>query len=397
MYDSFFDNNRYLIFVKGALETMDYFTDQMVFACDSLRVNYYVINLGDEDSYTGEEFYGFIHKYDCVAFLFNNIGLGILCNGESLWDSFEIPVYDFIVDHPRFFSDWFEDPIKKLRVIVLDRNHERFIRRFFHKIKKVYFMPDGGTDVNGSIPYENRTIDVLYTGNCQKKIDSFPVVTFWEDRGAEFYRVCIDAMIQYPQLITEDVVDWYISNNISSPLNNENIRDLHILYAPYIEEFVRRHFKQLAMRALDEAGIEVEVYGDNWNDNDYEYGKNIHFHDRVSSEACNKLACQAKICLNFMPWFKDGCSERVFNAMLNGSVCLSDRSGYLEGNYKDGKDIVFFDLNNPSQMVMDVKWLLQNPKAAEQIAFLGYEHAYHEDTWVCRMKKFLSICSGENN
>lgn len=145
------------------------------------------------------------------------------------------------------------------------------------------------------------------------------------------------------------------------------------------------------MRELDKLGIIVDVFGKNWDDEEYQYSSNIRLHDRVTSRECNYMAGDAKICLNFMPWFKEGATERVYNAMLNKAVCVSDKSSVLENIFTDGKDIVFFDLSNPLQMAYDVKFLLEHPEVAEHIANNGYKIAMEKCTWECRLLDIIGM------
>ena len=378
-----------IVFAKGVLETMDYFTDQMVAAAHKMNNNVYIIDMRDPRSYQCEEFFDFISSGQCAAFFFNQIGLGIMLDNQCIWKKYQIPVYDFVLDHPRNYADWFIDPICEFNTVVLDNNHGRFIRRFYPKIEQVQFCPNGGNALDEYKNYNERTIDVLYVGDCQKPVD-LPAITLFNDGGSDFYHKIITTMIQNSMLTTEATIDLYL-NQCEDEITDRETMTLHMDYAPYIENYVRRYFKQIGMRALNEAGVHVEIYGNGWEDPDYTYGDNIVIHDRVSSEECNRLTCDAKVALNFMPWFKDGSSERVFNNMLGGAVCLSDRSRYLTENYTDGKDIVFFDLDNPAQMAMDVCWLLDHPEEAARIAEAGYEKAKTWDTWESRFKSIFHI------
>ena len=70
---------------------------------------------------------------------------------------------------------------------------------------------------------------------------------------------------------------------------------------------------------------------------------------------------KAKIGLNCMLWFKDGCSERVFNIMLNGAVCLTDTSKYLLERFEHGNELVFYDLEDMEEMKQNVRGCLIIP------------------------------------
>ncbi len=152
---------------------------------------------------------------------------------------------------------------------------------------------------------------------------------------------------------------------------------------------IRRYFKLEGIKTLDNEGVHVDVFGDGWEDDDYQFSENITFHGRIKVEELMSIIGRAKISLCFIPWFKKGCSEKNFDSMLNGALCVTDRSEYLEKNYRDGYNVVYFDLNDPAQMAADIKWLLQNPDEAEIIARRGYNTAKENNTWECRFEVIL--------
>ena len=84
------------------------------------------------------------------------------------------------------------------------------------------------------------------------------------------------------------------------------------------------------------------------------------------------------------------------DTLLNGTVCVSDRSEYLDINYHDGENIVYFDLNNPEQLAEDISWLLAHPKEASKIARKGYETALKYDTWDERFDIVLDMIGNLN-
>lgn len=51
------------------------------------------------------------------------------------------------------------------------------------------------------------------------------------------------------------------------------------------------------------------------------------------------MLADAKVSLNVMPWFKDGAHDRVFNSILNGAVCVTDPSRYLEEELHEGEGV----------------------------------------------------------
>lgn len=90
-----------------------------------------------------------------------------------------------------------------------------------------------------------------------------------------------------------------------------------------------------------------------------------------------------------MPWFKDGAHDRIFTAMLQKSVALTDDSKYLREEFKDGEDIVYFSLEERKYLPDIVHRLLRDEENAMRIAGNGYRQAYEKHTWRVRAYELL--------
>lgn len=369
---------------------LDYFTDRFIeYLKTDENVNVYIVDVTKEETYLSDAFSEFCDRPDTVAFTFNNVLFllhGVL--GTGFWKKRGIPVFDYIQDHPRNYADSLLNPVCDLYAFALDWDHITYIKKYYKKVKGVFFSPNGGTKINNSVPFRDRPMDVIYMGSC-KAAWAFPKADLFPE-NIDFFNGVLKYILEDPMLTTEDAIQYYISDN-GLNCDDSILFKATTDYAPYIERFVRRYYKLEGMMALDKAGIEVHVYGEGWEDKEYKFSNNIHLHGAISIDDLMNIIGNAKISLCFIPWYKNGCSEKNFDSMLNGCLCVSDRSGYLEENYLDGVNIVYFDLNNPEQMAADVSWLLSNPSEAEIIAKRGFETAEKYDTWECRFRKMKEI------
>lgn len=383
-----------IIFYEGMIEALDYFTEQVRRAAKSYGLATLVLR-ASQDAMTenAKQVAQFAESCQCIAFLFNNIYLEFESDGENIWEKNKIPVFDMLVDHPVYFTRYFQKPLRDVCFLVIDRDHGSFIRRWFPQVKHVCFLPHGGASESGIRPYREREIDVLYTGSCQIDPD-YVALEGMEDQGLAFYTYVCEALLNEPSLTTEQAQMAWVKAH--APENAPGRFLYNYREGGFrCETKARREYKLTMMKALSEAGIHVEVYGHNWENPEYRYRDNIHFRGGVSSKACNELAGNAKISLNMMPWFKDGAHERIYNAMVNGAVCVTDTSKYLLEQFEHGRNIVFYELTNIPQLVHNIKWLLDNPEHAEQIARRGYERAIREETWKNRLDTVLEMA--ENN
>ncbi|SFB94689.1 glycosyltransferase family protein [Butyrivibrio sp. YAB3001] len=377
-----------LIILKGEVETLDFFTERMTDYLRRICAEYIVVDTKNILDYE-EQLLHFIEGGECVAFSFNNVGIDVTILSQNIWNRYGIPFFDFIVDHPSYFGDILLNPPCTTDVICLDKNHVDFVREFYPLIHNIWFVPNGGTELAGRIPYDERTIDVIYMGNCHEVNGFYQLPYLSIEASKDLFGYCIKRLLENDRLTVEETIKEYIGDDKN--INKEHrLSIIQEAYLP-IERYVRRQFKLRAMAALDKLGVSVDIFGDGWRDDVVIFSSNIKIHNRVSSREVLEKVSDAKISLCFIPWFKKGCSEKNFDSMLNGALCVSDRSEYLEQRYLDGNNIVFFDLNNPEQMAADVKFLLDNPKMAANVAQNGYDTAKRYDDWENRFRQILEI------
>ncbi|WP_029202117.1 glycosyltransferase family protein [Oribacterium sp. NK2B42] len=376
---------------------INFFTDQWVNSLKKLPDIYVkVVNI-DTCEGLDNELDIIIENKNCILLCYNCCGIPFTYdNNQNVWESHDIPVYTFLLDHPRNYYAILENPINNLHVICLDENHVEFIQRFYPKVNETIFLPDSGVKVCNKIKsFSDRTIDVLYCGNCQTEYKTLLPVRSLPDDGIEMYRNAIKFIHSNPSLTAEEAVEMYLDaagiKADDSMLYSLFIKDK---VSRQIEDIVRREYKLLIMHALDDAGIKVDIYGGGWEDDSNPFSDNIRIHERVSPLECHNLIGNAKIDLSIMPWFKKGSSEKPFGGMLNGAVCVSDSSTYLKENYVDGTDIILFELDNIEKAVKDIQWLLSNPDEAEIIALNGYYHALDQDGTDARIREIVELLMG---
>ena len=134
----------------------------------------------------------------------------------------------------------------------------------------------------------------------------------------------------------------------------------------------------------------VHVFGANWEKLDCSSHDYIIKNGReVDSVTCAEAIADARISLNVMPWFKDGTHDRVFTAMLQHTLSLTDDSRYLRENFTDKKELVFYSLEKREELPELVKKLLEKPEKCMEIAERGYESAVQEHTWKQRAEAIL--------
>lgn len=94
-------------------------------------------------------------------------------------------------------------------------------------------------------------------------------------------------------------------------------------------------------------------------------------------------------------WFKDGAHDRIFNTMLNGAVCLTDSSVYLDEILHDQEDCALYSLSQMERLPEIAASLLADPDRMQRIADKGDELAQAGHTWAHRAKVLHELIESE--
>ena len=382
-----------LIFFRGAVDTLDDFTVQLMRAAETLSMEYLLLDIRENGSTLFDKLSGFVSGEPCTAILLNNVGLNLVTEQGNFWERNGIPVCDILMDHPRNYDMVLRRPFDNLHVFVIDRNHASFIQVFFPDVRHVHFLPHGGNRVftnEPEIPWEERPMDVLLVSNCQQAV-SYPAIPFLEDGGKDLYETMIRSLLNDTHMSADDALLSYLEVR-KHTLTLEQIEHLMMEHVIYAECTVRRIHKLRIMELLADAGIRTDVYGAHWDDVKTGNGSGIVLHPPVTAAECNALLGQAKIGLNVQPWFKEGAHDRIFTAQLSGAIALTDESNYLKERFTDGRELIFYSLDDLDALPGRIHSLLSDPERSKEIAKTGRTSALRHDTWAERLRTILQTC-----
>ena len=402
-----------IVMMTGGVETLEYFSYQMgkIFAKEGYPVFYY--DLKDE-AISAKRLRKFIRTGETVLVTFNFEGLekepGVYKEGVGyVWDEYRVPCYNIVVDHPYYYHDRLSDLPKEYHHISIDKFQEQYFKEFYPEYHHLGFLPLAGTELSEgqeanaditeqivepetSVPYGNvqdeRYMDVIMTGNytppsfCEKHIH-------WiNEEYAAFYRGIIDDLIAHPSQTVEEAELAACEREMGHTPYDEIRIAMHRMI--FIDLYVRNYWRGEAVKILVDSGIEVDVFGKGWEELQCEKPENLHIHPQTTSLACLRHLQHAKVSLNVMPWFKDGAHDRVFNSILNGAVCVSDKSKYLCEELQDGEGVCYYELENLGELPQMVWALLQNEKKMQELVANGIGKVRQKHTWDARAKQIIN-------
>ena len=370
-----------IVLFTGDVETLGFFSQQIQHAFDKMG---YETLLYDFLAPQFDKLNQFVGEGDTYLLTYNYIGIleeeeFIEEDGQRLWDKRNVRCINLVVDHPFYYHKHMKiRPMNYVQYNV-DRLHVDYVRRFFPGIR-CGFLPLAGTKLPGpTLPWEERDMDVLFTGNYTPPCKFERHIKRINDEYTAFYYGIINELIKHPQRGIDEVVEEHTKREIPEITESELADVMENII--FIDLYVRFYFRGLVVKTLLEAGIQVYCVGSGWD---------LLACDRMDcmvnlgpsdSEGCLQYLQRAKLALNVMPWFKQGAHDRIFNALLQHSLPVSDTSGYLSEIFEDGKDIAFYSLNHIDLLPNRVKQLLQNSEKTKIMIGKGYGEVSSGHKW----------------
>ena len=377
-----------IVMMEGGVETLSYFSHQMAGEFQKLGYAVFFYDLKQEESSAGK-LRKFIRPRETVLVTFNFQGLekeaGVYREGIGyLWDTYHIPCYNIAADHPYFYDDRLKDLPEKYRHISIDRRQKAYFEEFYPEYVSRGFLPLAGTGLRqgedeaktgkagaqGDAEQAAPCYDVILTGNYTKLSFFEPYINWINEEYAAFYRGIIDDLLEHPACTVEEVALAHCEREMGKEPNDQLRIALHKMI--FIDLYVRNYWRGKAVRTLVNAGIPVHVVGKGWEElEDVRHPECLKLHSQTASVTCLEMLADAKVSLNVMPWFKDGAHDRVFNSILNGAVCVTDPSCYLEEELHEGEGVCYVALQDMDALPEKVKDLLQNDSGRNEIVQRG--------------------------
>lgn len=389
-----------MVLIKNAVETLGYFSAQLAAEFELLGYEIYWIDYDDlYVSMEGVE--RFLGRGKTALVTFNFIGL----SGEeifldekagSLWERYDVRVFCVLADHPMYYHRQLVSPVRNLTVFCVDRGHVRYVQRFYPGTEAA-FLPLAG-NVCGSkvellrlqggnrqavlapLPYGERRYGVLFTANYVPPDMFAGKLT---ELGAEyegFYREILSDLLEAPEQPLDAVMERHVRTELGAVSEATMAEALYGMR--WLDLLARTLLRGELVRRIAEADIPVHVLGAGWERLECKKPENlVRVGGQVDSATCAAAVQQARIALNVLPWFRDGAHDRIFTAMLQGTLALTDGSAYLREEFADGKELVYFSLRKKEELPELVRSLLDEPERAGWIAGQGCKKAWERHTW----------------
>ncbi|MGN0346151.1 MAG: glycosyltransferase [Lachnospiraceae bacterium] len=370
-----------IILVKGGNPMLDFLIDQMVIGASE---PVYDLNLTQSNkvlAFLAEHFWEI--NDTTIVLTVNQLSFDMEL--RDFWEIKKVRLFNLIVDHPVYYA--FEDIPKSPAQtchFVIDKNHIKFMHRYFPQYR-TEFIAHGGAIWQK--PCE-KNIDFLYIGSNHQIGQAF-VRECLRGKDKEFAEYGLEQFLHNPYVVVDDVVDAFEKEYHLTFTQEEKMQ---LIYdALWFSGRKASHMEKIRLiNTLADAGYRVTIYGGGWDHN--LLSDNVRICGLISaSDSVGKIA-ESKCVLNFSPYYAEGTHDRVFNAMLNHSICLTTTSHYQERRFKDGEEIFYIDFENLSETVKRIGTVVEDEEMRRKITDAAFSKVQN-DTWADR---FREICEMTN-
>lgn len=349
-------------------------------------------------------------------------------NGGLAGNIFKCPKFNYIFDHPLYVSYFLMLPVNDFYVLQQDETYAAYIRKYYPQVRNVWHFPPAGIigrrmrealaagcpagvesaageasgdmnlDFNAVFRSLKKTMDISFVATYN---DYRERMAFIRTLPADIRRLSwqmINQLKNNPKQSAEEALSCVLEKNCRDVTPREFVVLLH--KSCEAVRAVSFYYREKIVKVLLDAGLKIDVFGDAWRRSPYADNLNLRIHGDVSFEEGLDVMAESRISLNVMTWHKGGMTERVANSMLNGSVCVTDETTYINRNFTDGENIITFELDNIEALPKRLKALLspENREGLNKIAVKAFEKAEKEHTWNVRARQFLDILDEiENN
>lgn len=370
-----------IICING-VETLDFFSKQIKEELEKRKIKVFGLDLKNLKK-SLKKMQKFIEPRQTTLITFNFEGLEreeYIYNEKNkryVWQELKVICINIVVDHPYYYYDRLNDLIEDFSAdnyfdnylhVSIDKKHKCYMKQYYKIIKNNEFLPLAGTKIfneedRGS-EYQNtkvqcdenkninkkikdRKIDIVFAGNYTPEYEFEKNINWINEEYAEFYRDIIETLKEKTDKTFEEIAHKKCVKTLGNIKDEDFINVMNKMI--FIDLYIRNYYRGKAVKEIVMSDHKIVVIGKGWEklkkDIPCDKWKNIKHIKQTNTEECLKLIADAKISLNVMPWFKDGAHDRVFSSILNGAVCLTDSSKYLEKELKNEEGVIYFKLN----------------------------------------------------
>lgn len=368
-------------------ESKRHFTEKLAAAFNRCQVETLIIDLKEQpfNIDIAAQIRNFSPDLTCS---FNSIPP--LASGKFLWDILQIPHLSLLVDPAIYSLELIKSPLSIISCV--DKfDCQTFIDKGF---ERTFFLPHAA-DIPGKLNTGERPYDVVFIGSCY---DFESIQASWKTRfSPKLEAVLLEAS---NIVLSQPFIPLHMALKTCLDKAEISVNDSEFQKLFYESDIYTRGLDRVSLiRSIKDTA--VHVYGDIMTDDDrfqHDWGHylsdlpNVTFHAGVPFTTSLEILQLSKICLNSMPFFKNGSHERVFNSLACGALPLSSPSLYLQESFVASKEIIFYQFGKWKELNQLIDYYLFHEEERLKAVEAGRAKVMQEHTWIVRAQTVLDLC-----
>ncbi len=308
---------------------------------------------------------------------------------KFLWDFLEIPHWAILIDPAIYSMNLTKSPYTILSCV--DRSDLLGVQSY--PFQNAFFWPHA-VEKELDPGNEERTHEVVFLGSCY---DYESLRASWRQRNPEAINRVLDDAIE---IVFSDnstsLAESLVKAWNASKLDPAGIDFTALFY--YLDNYTRGKDRVELIRNIKDA--HVHVFGDLSTDNavgvlgwpQYLASQhNVTVHASVPFEEGLQILRKSKLCLNSMPFFKNGSHERVFDGLAAGAVPVTTDNTFFREYFDEDQDLIYYQMNNRGAVNDKINDLLGDESKRLDIAQRGRALVMENHTWDVRVNEMLEV------
>ena len=275
-------------------------------------------------------------------------------------------------------------PARNHLICYLDRSHANMMKllNLATDTSTKCFLPMAGDISNFGVKKEDYREDKIYDVVFCAGLWSGSPLRSWHNEADKVVSSILDSIADYMEIYPVSI--YVAAKQVFTELN----LDMEIMmptlgqYMWPLLEYIKTYRRIKAMSFLVDNNIRVDVFGSGWEN--VSYANKLNLHGQVSYYESVQAIRKSKILFQDQAEFNDGAHDRVFTAMLNSTVVVSEYSKYLDEIFYRNKEIFFYDWKNGIQQVKIIGELLNDNDKRLKVAKNAYKKAVRNHQWINR-------------
>lgn len=319
-------------------------------------------------------------------------------------NSLDCPKFINIFDHPLYISYLLMFVVDRFYCLACDGDYAKFAKSNFNSVKDSFIWYPGGKrakslkGVAKDIDIdENREYDLSFLGSFtdyRSLMSSFYKLPKGERIIANVMLRILrkDSSLSYDKAYKRAIDELFREDEYTHEIYNERKQRLVTMHHLWpVARLVSAYYREKVIRKLLDDGLTIHVFGNSWKSPVLKDYKKLIIHEELNYNEALEVYAKSKISLNIFAWHKDGLSERIFNAMFNNSLCVTDSSKALKENFKDKEELIVYELDKLEELSETIRYYLSNKEERIRITNNAYENVKVNHSWKKRVQEFEDI------